>query len=64
MEKLEERKFNAQERIAALRESGVIRDEPAEIKDFEKFTQSLTAILASDDSLKVKATQQGEAELG
>lgn len=55
MEKLEERKFKAQDRIAALRESGVMRDEPAEMRDFEKFTQSLKAILESEDSLKVKA---------
>lgn len=55
MEKLELRKKEAVAKLAELNETGVIRDEPSDLKSFEKFTTALKEMLASNDDSKMKA---------
>ena len=54
MEKLEERKHDAQKRTAEMQSRGFIKDEPAELRDFQKFIKVVDEILKKDDGHKFR----------
>ena len=54
MEKLEEKKREAQAKLAQLEASGVLKDEPSELQDFQRFLKIISAILQRADNLKVR----------
>lgn len=61
MEKLEERKREAQSKLSELQSSGFVKDEPCELQDFQRFLKAVSEILRRDDNLKVrqKVIRQG-----
>lgn len=54
MEKLEEKKKEAQNKITQMQSTGYIKDEPCEIQDFQKFLKSVRELLKREDNLKVR----------
>ena len=54
MEKLEERRKEAQENLTKLQSSGFIKDEPAQFQDFQRFLKALAEWLRKDDNPKVR----------
>lgn len=54
MEKLEERKKEAQSKITELQSSGFIKDEPSELQDFQRFLKAIGGLLQSDDNPKIR----------
>lgn len=54
MEKLEEKKKEAQGQLAKLQSSGFMKDEPCELRDFQRFLKALGEILRRDDNLKMR----------
>lgn len=54
MEKLEEKKREAQNALAQMQSSGFVRDEPCELQDFQRFLKAVSGILRQDDNLKMR----------
>ncbi len=54
MEKLEEKKKEAQSKLAKMQSEGVIKDEPCELQDFQRFLKAVSEILRRDDNLKIR----------
>lgn len=54
MEKLEGHKKAAEERLMKLREAGVVHDEPADMREFQKFLSVLVDWLRREDSPKIR----------
>ena len=54
MEKLEEKKREAQSKLAEMQSSGFVKDEPCELQDFQRFLKAISEILRRDDNLKVR----------
>jgi hypothetical protein len=55
MEKLEVRKKDAMAALAKLRDTGVIKDEPASLRDFERFLRALREMLQESAAANIKA---------
>lgn len=54
MEKLEEKKCEAQSKLTEMQSAGFIKDEPCELQDFQRFLKALGEILRRDDNLKIR----------
>ena len=54
MEKLEEKKREAQNKLAEMQSSGFVKDEPCELQDFQRFLKAMSEILRRDDNLKIR----------
>lgn len=54
MEKLEERKLMAQKQISERQSKGIIKDEPADLRDFQSFTLAIKQLLRMEESNKIK----------
>lgn len=54
MEKLEEKKREAQTKLTKIQSTGLVKDEPCELQDFQKFLKTMSEILRKDDNLKVR----------
>ncbi len=54
MEKLEERKKEAQTKLSQMQSIGFIKDEPSELKDFQRFLKFVEELLKREDDIKIK----------
>jgi len=54
MEKLEEKKKEAQSKLAKMQSDGFVKDEPCELQDFQRFLKAVSEILRRDDNLKIR----------
>lgn len=54
MEKLEEKKREAQNALTQMQSSGFVKDEPCELQDFQRFLKAVSGILRQDDNLKIR----------
>lgn len=54
MEKLEEKKREAQNRLTEMHSTGFVQDEPCELQDFQKFLKALSDLLRRDDNIKIR----------